>query len=181
MMTKRHRDIGPITASVHVAAVGEAEHLRRGRDQPGLGLVPKQKTTGGRPTLLGISKRGNIYLRYADSRGACRRLAARTATNGAWFLAEMLTRPPLSKCRHPRARCQAGAHRCLRRARLRSTISGGSTHADHRYLAADSSDVPTFSRRPVSLAKPKSRGCWHLASGCVEEREGTFPLARRGS
>ena len=55
--------IGAIVASALVAAVGQAESFDRGRDLAAwLGLVPRQFTTGGKPKLLGISKRGNKYL-----------------------------------------------------------------------------------------------------------------------
>ena len=52
--------IGPLNATALVAAVGRAETFGRGRDLAAwLGLVPKQMTTGGKPKLLGSSKRGN--------------------------------------------------------------------------------------------------------------------------
>ena len=47
-----------------MAAVGEAGAFARGRDLAAwLGLVPKQMSTGGKAKLLGISERGNTYLR----------------------------------------------------------------------------------------------------------------------
>jgi Transposase IS116/IS110/IS902 family len=56
--------IGAIVASALVAAVGQAGSFERGRDLAAwLGLVPRQFTTGGKPKLLRISKRGNKYLR----------------------------------------------------------------------------------------------------------------------
>ena len=56
--------VGPIVASALVAAIGRAESFDRGRDLAAwLGLVPRQFTTGGKPKLLWISKRGNKYLR----------------------------------------------------------------------------------------------------------------------
>jgi transposase len=56
--------VGVLNATALVAAVGDGAAFRRGRDLGAwLGLVPKQHTTGGRPKLLGISKRGNKYLR----------------------------------------------------------------------------------------------------------------------
>ena len=62
--------IGVINATALVAAVGDARAFARGRDLAAwLGLVPRQVTTGGKPRLLGISKRGNKYLRKpADPR-----------------------------------------------------------------------------------------------------------------
>ena len=56
--------IGVLTATVLVAAVGEAAEFNNGREMAAwLGLVPRQHSTGGRPTLLGVSKRGDRYLR----------------------------------------------------------------------------------------------------------------------
>jgi transposase len=74
--------IGPLNATALVAAVGSAQTFGRGRDLAAwLGLVPKQMTTGGKPKLLGISKRGNVYLRRMLIHGArapCRRCPKRT-------------------------------------------------------------------------------------------------------
>ncbi|NVE01912.1 IS110 family transposase [Massilia sp. BJB1822] len=56
--------IGPITASVLAAEVGDGKHYRCGRDfAASVGLVPRQYSTGGRNKLLGISKRGDKDLR----------------------------------------------------------------------------------------------------------------------
>ena len=63
--------IGSINATALVAAVGDAGIFRRGRDMAAwLGLTPRQITTGGKPRLLGISKRGNRYLRKNLIHGA---------------------------------------------------------------------------------------------------------------
>jgi transposase len=63
--------IGTINATALAAAVGDARTFRRGRDMAAwLGLVPRQMTTGGKPRLLGISKRGNRYLRKSLIHGA---------------------------------------------------------------------------------------------------------------
>jgi transposase len=63
--------IGPLNATALVAAIGKAETFGRGRDLAAwLGLVPRQMTTGGKPKLLGISKRGNGYLRRMLIHGA---------------------------------------------------------------------------------------------------------------
>lgn len=73
--------IGPINATALVAAVGHASAFAKGRDMAAwLGLVPRQATTGGRPRLLGISKRGNRYVRknlVHGARAALLRLATR--------------------------------------------------------------------------------------------------------
>jgi transposase len=63
--------IGIVTATALVAAVGNGSAFRKGRDLAAwLGLVPRQYSTGGRPKLLGISKRGNSYLRQLFVHGA---------------------------------------------------------------------------------------------------------------
>ncbi len=63
--------IGPITASALVASVGDAKNFANGRQMAAwLGLVPRQHSSGGRPTLLGISKRGDSYLRTLLVHGA---------------------------------------------------------------------------------------------------------------
>lgn len=56
--------VGILTATALVAAVGDITVFKNSRELPAwLGLVPRQHSTGGRPTLLGISKRGDSYLR----------------------------------------------------------------------------------------------------------------------
>jgi transposase len=65
------RGIGPITATALVAAIGSAKDFKRGRDLAAwLGLVPGQHSSGGKDRLLGISKRGNAYLRTLVIHGA---------------------------------------------------------------------------------------------------------------
>ena len=56
--------IGPVVATALVAAVGNAQEFANGRHLAAwLGLVPRQHSTGGKERLLGISKRGDRYLR----------------------------------------------------------------------------------------------------------------------
>ncbi len=63
--------IGPLTASALVASIGDARHFANGRQLAAwLGLVPRQHSSGGKPTLLGISKRGDAYLRTLLIHGA---------------------------------------------------------------------------------------------------------------
>lgn len=87
--------IGPINATALVAAVDDATAFARGRDLSAwIGLVPRQATTGGKPRLLGISKRGNRYLRknlVHGARAVLPRLAARNTPIGRW-LRDLLTR-----------------------------------------------------------------------------------------
>lgn len=63
--------IGPITSTALVASVGDARVFRNGREFAAyLGLVPKQRSSGGKSVLLGISKRGDGYLRKLLVHGA---------------------------------------------------------------------------------------------------------------
>ena len=56
--------VGLLTATAMVAAVSDINVFKNGRELAAwLGLVPKQHSTGGKPTLMGISKRGDNYLR----------------------------------------------------------------------------------------------------------------------
>ncbi len=63
--------IGPITATALVCAVGDGKQFKRGRDlATWLGLTPRQHSSGGKDRLLGISKRGDSYLRTLLIHGA---------------------------------------------------------------------------------------------------------------
>ena len=63
--------VGPLTASAVVASVTDARQFRSARQFAAyLGLVPRQSGTGGRVKLLGISKRGDTYLRTLLIHGA---------------------------------------------------------------------------------------------------------------
>jgi transposase len=81
--------IGVMNATALVAAIGDGRTFSRGRDLSAwLGLVPRQATTGGKPRLLGITKRGSKYLRKLIIQGARAALPtlSRTATPlGAWL------------------------------------------------------------------------------------------------
>ena len=81
--------IGPIVATAIVAAIGNGAAFRKGRDFAAwLGLVPRQYSTGGKAKLLGISKRGNIYLRKVlihGARAAAMRIKRDRAPIGAWM------------------------------------------------------------------------------------------------
>lgn len=90
--------IGPITATALVAAVGDGTCFKNGRQFAAwLGLVPRQRSSGGRTRLFGISKRGDRYLRTLMIHGA--RAALGKAGNkqdpGSLWLAKMRQR------RHP--------------------------------------------------------------------------------
>jgi transposase len=63
--------VGPITASALAATVGNAHNFANGRQLAAwLGLVPRQSSSGGKNVLLGISKRGDTYLRALLIHGA---------------------------------------------------------------------------------------------------------------
>jgi transposase len=63
--------VGPLVATAMVAAVGNGSAFKRGRDFAAwLGLVPRQHSTGGKAKLLGITKRGNPYVRTMFVHGA---------------------------------------------------------------------------------------------------------------
>lgn len=63
--------IGPVTATALIAAVGDRTCFKNGRQFAAwLGLVPKQRSSGGRARLFGISKRGDRYLRTLMIHGA---------------------------------------------------------------------------------------------------------------
>jgi transposase len=81
--------IGPIVATAIVAAIGNGAAFRKGRDFAAwLGLVPRQYSTGGKAKLLGISKRGNNYLRKVlihGARAAAMRIKRDRFPIGAWM------------------------------------------------------------------------------------------------
>jgi len=63
--------IGPVTATALIAAIGNGAAFRRGREfSAWVGIVPRESSTGGKQKLLGISKRGNPYLRKLFIQGA---------------------------------------------------------------------------------------------------------------
>lgn len=63
--------IGPMVATALVASVSDGKAFKNGREMAAwLGLVPRQHSTGGKPRLMGISKRGDTYLRKLLIHGA---------------------------------------------------------------------------------------------------------------
>jgi len=81
--------IGPVTATALIAAIGNGAAFRKGREfSAWVGMVPRQDSTGGKQRLLGISKRGNSYLRRLFVQGARSVMMRRTKqTSGLslWF------------------------------------------------------------------------------------------------
>lgn len=63
--------IGPMIATALICAIGDGKQFKRGRDMAAwLGLTPRQHSSGGKDRLLGISKRGDAYLRTLLIHGA---------------------------------------------------------------------------------------------------------------
>jgi transposase len=103
--------IGALAASALVASIADARSFKNGRQVSAwLGLVPRQSSTGGKPTLLGMSKRGDAYLRTLLIHGARSAILAaqrKTANTNVW-LANLLTR------RHPNIAAVALANKNVR-------------------------------------------------------------------
>lgn len=87
--------IGVINATGLLAAIGDASAFAKGRDLAAwLGLTPRQHSTGGKTKLMGISKRGNKYLRTQlihGARAALVHFTKRMTPVGAW-VRQLLTR-----------------------------------------------------------------------------------------
>ena len=63
--------IGPVSATALIAAIGDVTQFKNGRQLAAwLGLVPREHSTGGKPRLLGMSTRGERYLRKLLVHGA---------------------------------------------------------------------------------------------------------------
>lgn len=81
--------IGAINATALLAAVGDGSAFAKARDLAAwLGLTPRQHSTGGKTKMLGISKRGNRYLRKQlihGARAALPHLAGKPTRTGAWL------------------------------------------------------------------------------------------------
>lgn len=85
--------VGMLTATALVATMGEASSFKSGREFAAfVGLVPRQSGTGGKVRLLGISKRGDTYLRTLLIHGA-RTVMFKAKDKGAWSEALLQRRP----------------------------------------------------------------------------------------
>jgi transposase len=103
--------IGPLAASALVASIADAHSFDNGRQVSAwLGLVPRQSSSGGKATLLGMSKRGDAYLRTLLIHGARSAiLAAKNKTdNTNGWLVNLLNR------RHPNIAAVALANKNVR-------------------------------------------------------------------
>ena len=91
------RGVGPMIATALVATVGDANQFANGRQMAAaIGLRPRQNNSGGKERLLGISKRGDSYLRMLLIHGA--RSALTTATGKDDRISQWATR--LAEKRH---------------------------------------------------------------------------------
>jgi len=87
--------IGPMVSTALVAAVADGKMFKSSREMAAwLGLVPRQHSTGGKPRLLGISKRGDVYLRKLLIHGAraALRWADRKEDRRSRWVSELATR-----------------------------------------------------------------------------------------
>ena len=85
--------VGLLTATAAVATMGDARVFKSGREFAAfLGLVPRQSGTGGRVKLLGISKRGDVYLRTLLIHGA-RSVIHNQKEHAPWLTKLLLRRP----------------------------------------------------------------------------------------
>lgn len=107
------RGVGPMIATALIATVGTGEQFKNGRQMSAsLGLTPKQHSTGGKEKLLGISKRGDRYLRTLLIHGA--RAMLRTAINKEDRLSRWVT--DLANRKHPNVAAVALANKTVRMA-----------------------------------------------------------------
>ena len=80
---------GPIISSAFKSWIGTGRQFNNGREaSAALGLIPRQQSTGGKPVLLGISKRGDSELRSLlihGARSVARRAVDKTDRLSLWF------------------------------------------------------------------------------------------------
>jgi transposase len=88
--------IGPVTATALIAAIGDVTQFKNGRQLAAwLGLVPREHSMGGTPRLLGIRKRGDVYLRtwlVHGARATLRWIETTDDERGQWLTALMARR-----------------------------------------------------------------------------------------
>jgi len=105
------RGVGPVVATALVAAVGDGRQFANGRQMAAaLGLTPKQHSSGGKERQLGISKRGDAYLRTVMIHGA--RSAVATAKGKRDRLSQWVM--AVAARRHPNVAATALANKTAR-------------------------------------------------------------------
>ncbi|MFZ0870194.1 MAG: IS110 family transposase [Rhodanobacter sp.] len=107
------RGVGPMVATALLAAIGDASQFTNGRQlAASLGLTPRQHSSGGKDRLLGITKRGDAYLRTLMVHGA--RSALRTAKSKDDRLSQWVLR--VAERSHPNVAVIALANKTARMA-----------------------------------------------------------------
>ena len=107
------RGIGPMIATALIASVGDARQYHKGRQMAAaIGITPKQHSSGDKHRLLGISKRGDVYLRTLMIHGA-RAVVAR-ATHKDDRLSRWVTN--IANKKHPNVAAVALANKTARMA-----------------------------------------------------------------
>jgi transposase len=126
------RGVGPITATALIASLGDGHLFQRGREASAwIGLVPGQHSSGGKDRLLGISKRGDAYLRTLLIHGA------RSAIRAAKGKEDSLSRWVQNLCsrRNKNIAAVALANKTMRMA-WAILKSGADYQADYRQVRA---------------------------------------------
>ena len=182
--------VGVLTATAVVSAMGDPAAFRSGREFAAwLGLVPRHKGTGGRVRLLGISKRGDKYLRTLLIHGA-RAVLSRAKAPPEWVVRLSARRPPTWSPLHWPTRRRAQCGPCwptTGRTRRTSSVSrprgaGKRKHKPRQEVAAErlrkvrqGAMAYRSDRDPPSLASPLGE---KLTTG-NEERIGRFHQGQR--
>jgi transposase len=107
------RGVGPMIATALVATVGDAAQYHKGRQMAAsLGLTPRQYSSGDKHRLLGITKRGDVYLRTLLIHGA------RAVVSQAKHKDDRLSRwvTGIAQRRHPNVAAVALANKTARMA-----------------------------------------------------------------
>ena len=131
------RGVGPLTASALAGALGDGRSFTKGRDfAASLGLTPRQHSTGGKARLLGISKRGDGYLRKLLVHGA--RAVIRHASRRDDGLSQWVN--SLVARKHSNVACVALANKT---ARIAWAVVHGELHYDPRKAASSRASMVT--------------------------------------
>src|SRR6202035_4169919 len=129
--------VGVLNATALVAAIGDGRTFSRGRDLSAwLGLVPRQASTGGRPKLLGITKRASKYLRkliIQGARAALPGLSRTTTPLGGCAACSVVRMATRLSSRWRASWCGSPGHYCARR--QRSPLAGLTRHRSDRLPA----------------------------------------------
>ncbi len=107
------RGVGPMTSTAMIATVGDARQYHKSRQMAaGIGITPRQHSSGDKHRLLGISKRGDVYLRTLMIHGA------RSVVTAAKHKDDPLSRwvTEIAQRRHPNVAAVALANKNARMA-----------------------------------------------------------------